>query len=270
MDFHTKPSSLSLILFTTLVIFVHAKTDSDITNLVYRGCAEQKFPNPSEVYTQNLNTLLSSLVSRSSQETFNTTTSGDDQTSITGLYQCRGDLTTPQCYTCVSKIPDLAYKLCSKAVAARVQLSGCYLKYEVIGFSQVPETELLYKICGSTQVTGAAVFEQRRNTAFNMVTNGVKNSAELFYTGTYEHVYILGECEGDIANGNCGDCVKTATERAKNECDDSISGQIYLNKCFISYSYYPNGVPNPNSSLSSGKTKRKDREVSFCQPCFHK
>ncbi|KAH7577723.1 hypothetical protein JRO89_XS01G0290300 [Xanthoceras sorbifolium] len=240
--------SLSL-LFSILVFTCGATTAADTTTLVFKGCADQKFQNPSEIYSLNLKTLLSSLVSQSSQKTFATTTSGDGQNAIMGLYQCRGDLTLPQCYTCVSKIPDMADKLCGKAVAALVQLSGCYLRYEVIGFKQVSETELLYKVCGSTQASGTG-FEERRDTAFDMVKNGVKSNG-LFYTGTYEQVYVLGQCEGDLASDDCGDCVQSAVESAKNECGDSISGQIYLHKCFISYSYYPNGVPSSTSSSAS-------------------
>ncbi|KAK1559938.1 hypothetical protein Q3G72_020204 [Acer saccharum] len=246
----TKSLSLNL---SILVVFLCATTAADTTTtttLVFKGCADQKFQNLADVYSQNLKTLLSSLVSQSSQKGFATTTSGDGQNAIMGLYQCRGDLTLSQCYTCVSKIPDMADKLCGKAIAARVQLSGCYLRYEVIGFKQVSETQLLYKVCGSTQESGTG-FEERRETAFDMVKNGVKSNG-LFYTGTYEQVYVLGQCEGDLANDDCGDCVQSATERTKNECGDSISGQVYLHKCFISYSYYPNGVSSTSSSSSPG------------------
>lgn len=240
------------------MIFVRAKTDSDITTLVFKGCAQQSFPDPSGVYSQNLKTLFSSLVSQSSQKAFATSTFGDGQTAFMGLYQCRGDLSLSQCYTCVSKIPEMADKLCNRAVAARVQLSGCYLRYEVIGFKQVPETEFLYKYCGSTQASGTG-FEQRRDAALSMVTDGVKKSA-LFYTGSYEQVYILGQCEGDLASNDCGDCVKGAADTAKNECGDSISVQVYLQKCYISYRYYPNGVPRPDSSSSSTTSSTTGKE----------
>ncbi|MBA0821987.1 hypothetical protein Goarm_018809, partial [Gossypium armourianum] len=90
------------------------------------------------------------LVSQSSQRTFSTAASGEDPNAINGLYQCRGDLSTSQCYSCVSKIPKISDKVCGKAVAARV-----------------PETEFLYKVCGSSS-SGRTEFEKRRETAFNM------------------------------------------------------------------------------------------------------
>ncbi|XP_031281050.1 plasmodesmata-located protein 1-like [Pistacia vera] len=256
----TKPFSLlslSLLFLLSLMVFCHPTTAADTTTtLIFKGCASQKFQDSSQVYSQNLKTLLSSLVSQSSQQTFATTTSGDGQNAIMGLYQCRGDLAVTECNTCVSKISDMVDKLCGKSIAARIQLSGCYLRYEIIGFKQVSETELIYKVCGSTQASGTG-FENKRDMAFSVLTNGVKNSGS-FYTGKYEEVYVLGQCEGDLASNDCGDCVKSAVERAKDDCGKSIAVQIYLHKCYISYSYYPNGVPNTSSSpLTAGGGTRQ-------------
>ncbi|KAK6286507.1 hypothetical protein POUND7_012686 [Theobroma cacao] len=240
--------------------FSFVATGADYTTVVFKGCADQKFQDPSGVYLQNLKNLMSTLVSQSSQKTFSTTTSGQDPNAIMGLYQCRGDLTTSQCYSCVSKLPEISDKLCGKAVAARVQLSGCYLRYEIVGFKQVPETEFLYKVCGSAQASGTD-FEGRRETAFNMTEDGVKSGKRLFYTGDYQSVYVLGQCEGDLANSDCGDCVKSAFETAKDDCGDSISAQVYLHKCYISYSYYPNGVPTVSSS--SGTRQHTQKTVAI-------
>jgi len=38
--------------------------------------------------------------------------------------------------------------------------------------------------------------------------------------------------------------VKSAVEKAQVECGSSLSTQVYLHKCFISYSYYPNFLCN--------------------------
>ncbi|XP_021646217.1 plasmodesmata-located protein 1 isoform X2 [Hevea brasiliensis] len=243
---------LNLPLITILGIFVLVTGAADYTNLVFKGCAQQKFQDPSGIYSQNLKNLMESLVSQSSQKSFSTTTSGDGQNAIVGLYQCRGDLTTPQCYTCVSKIPDMVKKLCGQVIAARVQLNGCYLKYEISGFKQVSETELLFKVCGSTQATGTG-FEGMRTAAFDSMVNGLKNG---FYTGNNQTVFVLGQCEGDLSSDDCGNCVKSAVESVKTQCGDSVSGQVYLLKCFISYSYYPNGVPTIDSGSEVVGTKQ--------------
>ncbi|TYI19608.1 hypothetical protein ES332_A07G176200v1 [Gossypium tomentosum] len=255
------PSLLSVSLVSITIFlgsFPFVATAADYTNLVFKGCADQKFQDPSGLYLQNLKNLMQDLVSQSSQRTFSTAASGEDPNAINGLYQCRGDLSTSQCYSCVSKIPKISDKVCGKAVAARVQLSGCYLRYEISGFKQVPETEFLYKVCGSSS-SGRTEFEKRRETAFNMAEEGVKSGSSLFYTGDYQSVYVLAQCQGDMGTANCGDCVKTAFETVKNYCGDSVSAQLYLHKCYISYSYYPNGIPTISSG--TGETRQRTQKT---------
>ncbi|TKY52772.1 Cysteine-rich repeat secretory protein 56 [Spatholobus suberectus] len=257
-----------LFLFVVFLFVLLPVSDADNTNLVYKGCADQKLQDPSGIYSQNLKSLLASLVSQSEKKAFFTTNSGEGQDVIMGLYQCRGDLSNTACYDCVSKIPDMLDRLCGKVVAARVQLIGCYLRYEVVGFKQVPETQLLYKVCGSKKESYDDGFEERRDSAFGMVESGVKNGGNLFYTGSYQSLYVLGQCEGDLAKDDCGDCVKSAEDQAKAECGDSISAQIYLHKCFIGYSFYPKGISNMSSSPGSLGQQDTQRTIALAVGAF--
>lgn len=128
---------ISMALFSDLK---QAKSSSspDYTNLIYKGCARQQFSDPSGLYSQSLSAMFGSLVSQSTKTRFYKTTTGTtSQTTITGLFQCRGDLSNNDCYNCVSRLPVLSGKLCGKTIAARVQLSGCYLLYEIAGFAQI-------------------------------------------------------------------------------------------------------------------------------------
>ncbi|GMN32643.1 hypothetical protein TIFTF001_044706 [Ficus carica] len=232
-----------------------SQSASDYTSLVYKGCSKQTLSDPTGLYSQALSSLLTTLVQQSSKSKYYKASagaggSGGGGTSFSGVFQCRGDLSSSDCYTCVSKLPSLVTSLCGKtSAAARVQLYGCYLLYEVAGFAQISGMELLYKACGATNVAGSG-FEERRDTAFSVLENGVV-SGHGFYTTNYQSMYVLAQCEGSLGDGDCGECVKSAVQRSEVECGSSISGQIYLHKCFISYSYYPNGVPRRSSSSSS-------------------
>ncbi|XWS08732.1 hypothetical protein CRYUN_Cryun40dG0026300 [Craigia yunnanensis] len=237
-----------LVLFTNLELSPLVESASDYTTLVYKGCAKQAFTDPAGIYSQALSALFQTLLSQSMKVKFFKTTTGTGQTTITGLFQCRGDLSNSDCYNCVSQLPTLANKLCGKTIASRIQLYGCYMLYEVAGFAQISGMEMLFKTCGATNVAGTG-FEERRDTAFSVLENGVVSSHG-FYTTNYQSVYVLGQCEGDVGDSDCGDCIKSAIQRAQVECGSSISGQIYLHKCFISYSYYANGVPKRSSPSS--------------------
>ncbi|CAA2957001.1 cysteine-rich repeat secretory protein 3-like [Olea europaea var. sylvestris] len=238
-----------LLVLTILELTPVSQSAPDFTSLVYKGCAKQDLADPTGVYSQALSALFGTLIAQSSKAKFFKTTTGSGQTTINGLFQCRGDLSNVDCYNCVSRLPILIDKLCGKPIAARLQLSGCYMLYEVAGFSQISGMEMLYKTCSGKNVGGAG-YEEKRDSAFSSLANGIGN-ANGFYTTSYESVYVLGQCEGDVGSSDCVECVKNALQRAQVECGSSISGQIYLHKCFISYNYYRNGVPERSSSSSS-------------------
>lgn len=100
-----------------------------------------------------------------------------------------------------------------------------------------------------SKILSGSGFEERRDTAFSALENGM-GSSNGFYTANYQSVYTLGQCEGDVGSADCADCVKNAVQKAQVECGSSVSGQIFLHKCFISYSNYQNGLPKPSSSSS--------------------
>ncbi|KAF7837421.1 Cysteine-rich repeat secretory protein 3 [Senna tora] len=212
------PRKKPLFLLVFLIFFQpqlpQCSSSSDYTTLVYKGCSKETFTDPNGFYSQSLSALFGSLVSQSTKAKFYKATAGNGQTAITGLFQCRGDLSNSDCYNCVSRLPVLSNKLCGKTVAARVQLLGCYMLYEVSGFAQISGMQMLYKTCGASNVAGSG-FEERRDTAFSVMENGVVSNHG-FYTTSYQSMYVLGQCEGDIGDSDCGECVKNAVQRGQN------------------------------------------------------
>ncbi|KAL1539632.1 plasmodesmata-located protein 2-like [Salvia divinorum] len=239
--------SQSLLLLALSLTSILLTSSTDYSALVFKGCADQNFQNSNGLYTGTLRALFDALISQSSAAKFYKTTSGDGTSAaVSGLFQCRGDVSNSDCSSCVRKAPSLAQKLCGGAIAARVQLTGCYLRYEISGFRQVSGVELLYKICGSTRASGGG-FGDRLDLALGEIVKGVgSGGGGGFYAAAYESVYVLGQCEGDLSGGDCVSCVKTAIDKAKSECGSAISAQIYLQTCYISYTYYPNGVATNN------------------------
>ncbi|KAL0392674.1 UNVERIFIED_CONTAM: Plasmodesmata-located protein 2 [Sesamum radiatum] len=167
---------LFLVILTIFQLIPLSKSAADSNSIVYKGCAKQALSDPSGVYSQALSSLFGTLIAQSSKAKFFKTTTGSGQTTITGLFQCRGDLSNVDCYTCVSRLPILIDKLCGRPIAARMQLLGCYMLYEVAGFAQISGMEMLYKSCSGTNVGGAG-FEEKRDTALSSLENGMSSSS---------------------------------------------------------------------------------------------
>lgn len=232
---------------------------ADIYALVYKGCANQSFPGgmvPSTVAV-----LASALGAQSSSAKFYKTSSAGSSNSVFGLFQCRGDLSGSDCAACVSRATSSWHDVCGASVAARVQLAGCLALYEVSGFPQVSGVQMLFKTCG-TGSGGGGDFEMRRDTAFAALEGGVATSSGGFVATSYQAVYAMAQCEGDLSTGDCSQCVTQAVQHVEVECGGAPSGQVYLDKCYISYSYYPHGVPH-GGGMGGQFTHTRDLPTSY-------
>nr|GLL28983.1 cysteine-rich repeat secretory protein 3 [Ipomoea trifida]GLL41808.1 cysteine-rich repeat secretory protein 3 [Ipomoea trifida]GLL47416.1 cysteine-rich repeat secretory protein 3 [Ipomoea trifida] len=74
------------------------------------------------VFSQNLDALFDTLVSQSSAAKFYKIAAGSGQSSIAGLFQCRGDLSASDCSDCVQITTDMSKNLYGDSIAGRVQL----------------------------------------------------------------------------------------------------------------------------------------------------
>jgi hypothetical protein len=249
ISFSLPSYALVLVLFLALFFPQPLESSSDYATLVYKDCASQTFTDPTQSQSQalSLSSLFQDLLAHSSQSKFFKAVEGESETAISGFFQCRGDISGEECYSCVNELSQMSNTLCIQAMAARVQLYGCYTYYEADGFHETSTSEanLHYKTCGESKAVVDG-FAKLRDTAFATLINGVVHNNG-FYATSYDSVQMMAQCEGDLGGCECGECVNNAEQIAQEECGESVSGEIYLDKCFISYTFYPDGKPiNPH------------------------
>ncbi|POO02916.1 Gnk2-like domain containing protein [Trema orientale] len=263
---YSKPFFLLILFFVTLSLLC-VKTISDSNNsLVFKTCSDRKIlTSRHQSHSQAFSSLLQELVSQSSKSKFFKTTQLsdlDDQTAISGLFQCREDISNETCRNCVETLPEMATNLCKTASSARVQLKECYIRYEpedmlLEKYYSHNELVLLHKTCGaeSNHVDG---FEEMRSAAFSALEDAVVEEGGFCKTN-YQLVQAMAQCEGEMEACECGECVNKAAEIAQEECGNAVSAEIYLDTCFLSYSYYPQGIPvdrenRGKSNSNNGRT----------------
>lgn len=240
-------------IFTTLLPFLCflllPTVTGDLLSLVYKGCANQTL-SPAYSYIHPLASISSALTAQAATSKFYKVTASSSSLGgqpLVALFQCRGDLSAAACSACVTRVLAMWTSLCGgSAAAARVQLNGCYALYQSPGFPQVSGTQMLYKTCGSGG--SGSGFETKRGTAFAQLQTGVA-AGHGFYSTSYASVYAMAQCEGDLSVADCGECIAQAVQKSEVECGGAASGQIYLDKCYVSYSYYINGIPHGTGSV---------------------
>ncbi|XP_057961877.1 plasmodesmata-located protein 2-like [Malania oleifera] len=215
---------------------------SDYTTLVYKICSNQTFQDPFS-YSLTLSSLYQDLVAHSSHSKFFKTSAGDEAAAVFGLFQCRGDLSADDCSTCVSELSSNIW--CAQSSAARVQLGACYMSYEADGFDEisVSESAALYWTCGEAAAAAVRGRETARDAAFAEAESGVGGSEGLFYGfRVYGGVGVMAQCEEDMGRCECGECVGSAVEIGREACGSSASGQVYMDKCFLSFSDFDDEI----------------------------
>ncbi|GMI65157.1 plasmodesmata-located protein 2 [Hibiscus trionum] len=246
--------TLTLLALSQVIILPIAETTSDYSTLVYKNCTSKLVTDSTMSHSESLHSFFEDLISKSYREKFYKTTAGDDDNGISGLFQCRGDLSNNDCYKCMTSLPEMSDTWCDKSVSARIQLHGCYVRYEADEFiEERSKFELLHKICDEKKVAVIG-FEEARDAAFAAVESGVTDG-DGYCKENYELMQVIAQCEGDLGACDCGECVRVAAEIAQEECGSSFSGQIYLDSCFISYGYYPDGIPD---NLNKGREGRNN------------
>ncbi|GAB4855794.1 hypothetical protein Ancab_024439 [Ancistrocladus abbreviatus] len=256
------PTVLMAILFTffsLLLPYTHAVLDSSRNStLVYKYCAIKKFSDCNGPYSRTRLTLFELLLRHSSQSKFySTVVKGDNNKGLplSGHFQCRGYLSDQECYDCVRVLSSNTF--CADSAAARIQHTDCHLQYEFDG-EEVPGPDVTYKSCGEAESIPNG-FEETRNAAFEALKNGIESDIQGYYSVNYGSVFAMAQCEDGRGGSVCWECVNKAVDIAEEECGNSISGQVFMDVCFVSYEWSPNDGPN---DFHPEKKKEEKKQIS--------
>ncbi|KAJ8621445.1 hypothetical protein MRB53_029974 [Persea americana] len=215
------------LLYTTSSFSSIPSTDT----FVYGGCSQLKY-GPGSSYQLNVNSLLTSLLSSSSFAAYNSSTyPGQDSSPLYGLYQCRGDVSTSDCYRCVQAAISQIGVLCSGSCGGAIQLQGCFVKYDNATFIGAPDRTMVANKCGPvTSGSGTDLLSRR-----DEVLTELGSRSGSFRVSTVGYVSGMAQCVGDLSAAECADCLSEAIERVRGGCGASLSGDVYLGKCYVRY-----------------------------------
>ncbi|KMT13907.1 hypothetical protein BVRB_4g077480 [Beta vulgaris subsp. vulgaris] len=173
------------------------------------------------------------------------------EASLSGRFQCRQDLDDHKCNECMKTFQNVSSNgFCGNSMAARIQLSGCHVQYEADVYNDIfsLDDELNNKkSCGENQaVMSSEYFEQMKSQALvaleSEVAGGGGDGNNGFYSIKHEGFHAMVQCEVGIDECKCATCVVDAVEALEKECVSSISGQVYLGLCYLSYEFNPHEI----------------------------
>ncbi|XP_042494443.1 plasmodesmata-located protein 6-like [Macadamia integrifolia] len=248
--YRASPLFLLLTLFLTFSSLPNPSTAATDT-FVYGGCSQLRY-NPGSPFESNLNSLLTSLVNSATTTSFNKFTiySSTQQDVVYGLYQCQGDLSLPDCGTCVERAVSQLGIVCSSSTGGAVQLQGCFVKYDNTSILGVEDKTVVVKKCGPPVDYQSDVVSRS-----DAVLNGLASEGGYFRVGGSGEVQGVAQCVGDLSGNQCQDCLSSAIGRLRSECGAAAYGDMYLAKCYVRYS-----TTGGHSQGSSGSSSSSDHQ----------
>ncbi|CAN8260473.1 unnamed protein product [Cochlearia groenlandica] len=279
---------ISLLAQAIAIIFLYLPSlintsQLDYDTLVFKQCDSSytnilQYPNNYSnekllLRSQAVSSFLRKLESESSKSKFFKTIVGNKEHAVSGWFQCIEDYPSEICHRCISTLHVISSRLCGNATSARVHLRGCHLVYQIeliynnptsqannhhYKLMETPEHGLIHKICDGATAETFAGFEAMRTDAFIAAEEGVVDGHG-FYEGSYKLLHVVAQCDGHVEPCDCGECVGAAAAIAAEECRWSIAGQIYLEGCYVRYTYYPqehtgDSYHEEGGNLNAGKS----------------
>ncbi|KAL8133880.1 plasmodesmata-located protein 7-like [Apium graveolens] len=226
-------ASLTVYLFIVVIALplLHM-THSISDTVIYGGCSKIKY-TPGSTYESNLNSLLTSLVNSATSSSYNkyTITGSTPQDIVYGLFQCRGDLTLPDCATCVAHSVSQLGTLCPQTCGGAAQLDGCFVKFDNTSFIGVEDKSVVMKKCASSVGYDTNLMDGR-----DAVLAGLGGATGSYRVSGSGNTQGMSQCVEDLSVSECEDCVMEAIGRLKSDCEGAVSGEMFLAKCYAKYS----------------------------------
>ncbi|XP_051144083.1 plasmodesmata-located protein 6-like [Andrographis paniculata] len=215
-----------------ILIFARPSTAA-MNSFIYIGCSQLKYA-PGSPYESGVNSILTSVVNAAAFSGYNTFKFPFPASSaVSGLYQCRGDLSGSICHDCVSEAVSRLGSSCVGAAGGAMQLEGCFVRYDNATFVGVEDKTVVTDKCGPPIDGGdeSGVLTGKDGVLAYLMAGG-----QYFRVGGSGKVQGLAQCVQDLSISECQDCISEAIQRLKNECGSSAWGDMFLGKCYARYS----------------------------------
>ncbi|XP_057808526.1 cysteine-rich repeat secretory protein 55-like [Salvia miltiorrhiza] len=248
----------SILLLITLSLYILTAESADpAANL----CNNDSKANGT--ISRNIDTLLPKLVSGTIQNGFIATSYG----GVYGLAQCRGDVSSSDCSSCIQDAAKEIRTLCPNQADARIWYDYCFLRYSTQKFFGGVDTWGVY-LYNTQNVSDPEVFNKKLASLMDVISKeAVRTSSRGLGRGKtdvseFVRLYALVQCTRDLSQINCAQCLAIAVSNFPTFCDNKRGCRVLYSSCYVRYELYPFFFPlDSHESLNSSSHQDKYERV---------
>ncbi|WVY96351.1 hypothetical protein V8G54_028502 [Vigna mungo] len=226
---------------------------------VYNYCPTNASYNSTATFENNLKFLLQSLVSNVSESdgSYSTFMGLGSANVASGSLLCRGDVSLATCNDCITTAATEITQLCPNKTESIIWYDECMIRFTNTYFNPVsiePGASL-----SNDENISASDLVSFNSTLFGLLDDLVEetassNSVRKFATGDREfpgsspqrRVYALTECDPELTNINCEECLQNAVSTLPSCCEGKQGARALLAWC-----NQPRISPSSSSTVGS-------------------
>lgn len=241
----------TLVCITIGVLFLYpcpALSEQAVTDNLYGLCNPTTFTSNS-TFSHNFKAVVFALT----EQAYKTLYSEVNASYVYGMYQCRGDVSLPDCFSCVynALISDVH---CGSAIGARVQYKGCFVRYENYTFLDAGDDQGLAipPICSSTQASNS-LYQSNLARVLNDTAKAAPAHPGFGYNASSvgegnSTAYALAQCLGYLSSSQCASCLSQVSNYT-TLCNNSESAEVYFATCQYYSIMHPSSSPHHHHLL---------------------
>ncbi|GFZ01844.1 receptor-like protein kinase-related family protein [Actinidia rufa] len=207
----------------------------------------------------NIDRLLSQLVSGTILNGYTATSNGKAKDQVYGLAQCRADVGSKDCSTCIQDAAKEIRKRCPNQADARIWYDFCFLRYDIKDFFGEVDTGFGIFYFNIENVTDPETFNKELGTLMDRISSqavvaGNKgNGREKTKLTPFLTLYALVQCTRDLSPLSCSQCLAIAIGNFPNFCNDRKGCRVLYSSCYVRYELYPFYFPLDSDSANASK-----------------
>jgi|UniRef100_A0A2N9IFY6 hypothetical protein len=210
----------------------------------------------------NIESLLADLVSKTTSNGFIATSYGKKQDQVFGLAQCRGDVSSRDCSSCIQDAAKQIQQRCPNQADARIWYDYCFLRYNNNSFTGEIDTSFGILYGNVDKVTDPENFKKELGTLMDQIR---KQASETKNEGlgkgetklsSFVTLYALVQCTRDLSQIDCAQCLAIAVGNFEGFCKDRKGCRVLYSSCYVRYELYPFFFPldSKNSTMAADNT----------------
>ncbi|VVB11963.1 unnamed protein product [Arabis nemorensis] len=236
----SRASFIFLCLFSFLISFTAYGQDPVLSHV----CSDRTTYTRNSTYSNNLQTILSSLSSSNASYStgFQNATAGQNTDMVTGLFLCRGDLSPEDCRTCVAFSVDEILIRCPSETQAVLYSDECMLRYSNKNILSTLTTDRGVMIPSTRNVPPNQldrfidlVLSTMNQAANEAASNYRKFDARKVSWTAQQTLYGLVQCTPDLTRQDCLRCLQLSINQLPT---DKIGGRVLYPSCSSRYELY--------------------------------